>query len=263
MSSDYPQMFAGLFRRLDCRDRLSLAFYALEVLAFRAFKWRIRDSFSIHLDGMEYSVKTNTGDLGCIYVINCQHIYEVVPGFLVKEGETCLDVGANIGCVSLSWARSNKSGMIVAVEPHPATFARLVKNLELNRATNVKLVHAAASRQSGTVALEVDDDSSMAHTVGSDMPSLKQFRIVEVPAYALDDLVREYQLTAVHLLKIDVEGYEMECLNGAVETLGITDRVIVEYHSERLRQECRRLLAEGSFVLEEYGGSIFAHKTQG
>jgi len=260
MSLDYLQMFAGLFRCLDFRDKLSLVFYAIEVLVFRVFKWRIRDSFLIHLGGMKYSVKTNTGDLGCIYVVNCERIYEKVSGFLVKEGQTCLDVGANIGCVSLSWARSNKSGIIVAIEPHPATFERLVKNRELNGATNVKLLHAAASRQSGTVALEVDDDSSMAHTGGSDMPSLNKFRIVEVPAYSLDEVVRKYQLAAVDLLKIDVEGYEMECLHGAGETLRITDRVIVEYHSERLRQECRNLLIQNGFLLQEESGSIFASK---
>jgi len=261
MTTRYLQMFFGLFRRGGFGGRLSLAFYAFEVTVFKLLKWRIRDSFSVHLDGIEYLVKTNAGDLGCIYDVGCQRLYEKVPGFLVKEGDSCLDVGANIGVVSLSWARSNKTGKIVAIEPHPATFARLVRNVERNHAMNVACVHGAAGREAGMLALEVDDDSSMAHTVGSDMPSLAQFRIVEVPSYSLDDVIRKYQLAAVDLLKIDVEGYETECFDGAVETLRITDRVIVEYHSERLRLECRRVLSENGFVLQESGGSIFAHKT--
>jgi hypothetical protein len=52
----------------------------------------------------------------------------------------------------------------------------------------------------------------------------------------------------IDLLKIDVEGGEIDVLQGAIDTLGRTDRVMVEYHSLALRQQLYEAMQNRGFV---------------
>ena len=62
------------------------------------------------------------------------------------------------------------------------------------------------------------------------------------------------------LLKIDVEGFEVEVLKGAVSCLAAAKYVILEYHSEPLRADCVNLLEDAGFNIEARGSILFAEK---
>ena len=78
----------------------------------------------------------------------------------------------------------------------------------------------------------------------------------------LDSLAATHGLRRVHLLKIDVEGFEVECLKGAEHALATTDRVIVEVYSTPLRTECARILTEQGFSYRVIGNLMFAQRHQ-
>jgi hypothetical protein len=66
-------------------------------------------------------------------------------------------------------------------------------------------------------------------------------------ATSLDDFVHRQGLAKIDILKIDTEGYEVECLKGAQETLRRTDRIVLEYHSFDLRDEVMTILENSGF----------------
>ena len=126
-----------------------------------------------------------------------------VPGI---DPETILDLGANIGVAS-AWFRARyPAARIVAVEPDPDTFAKLERNLGGDDA--VTLVQAAVAGEPGEVDLFRPDGYSIAS-------SLKDARAeggsrTRVRACSIDELCEEHALAPLDLLKLDVEGAELE-----------------------------------------------------
>jgi FkbM family methyltransferase len=120
-----------------------------------------------------------------------------------------LDVGANIGLVAIPVARRLPESKIYAFEPHPTNTLRLVENIELNRISNVEVVRAAASSFEGTVAMA--ESSPMMHSV-------KSTGSLRVACITLDAFIVNGGLR-VDLIKIDVEGHELEVLKGAMSLL--------------------------------------------
>lgn len=257
--------FTNLFQEAGPIDKLNILAYITEIVVYRITKKRLRKYFRIHLYGLTFLVKTHNMDLEFIHEIFGRHVYDHLPAFVVQAGQVCLDIGANIGCVSLLWASHNRSGTILALEPHPETFARLKTNLALNQVKNVIPLQYAVAQVSGPISMELSDSTSMARTSDNPIGSMEHASSVILEGYALDDLVRKYKLQKIDLLKIDVEGFEVECLRGAVETLCITDRIILEYHSEALREQCLAILSVAGFrvrEVREYAicGLFFAQK---
>jgi hypothetical protein len=65
---------------------------------------------------------------------------------------------------------------------------------------------------------------------------------------ALDEFVHPLSLFRIDLLKIDTEGSEGAVLRGAFQTLNIVDRVVLEYHSAALLEECLAILNARGFA---------------
>ncbi|MCE9519095.1 MAG: FkbM family methyltransferase, partial [Verrucomicrobia bacterium] len=143
---------------------------------------------------------------------------------MLRPGETMVDVGANIGAMSLEAARIlGPQGVIHAVEPHPKTASYLKANLKLNQADQVQCHIVALGAESGLSSMTNDrrDDmnylKSSSHNDPHDLP---------VRITTLDLLLPS--LPHCHLLKIDVEGRELDCVLGARRTLEHTDVLLVE-----------------------------------
>lgn len=149
--------------------------------------------------------------------------YDSATAFLrsfLRQGDTFVDVGANIGVHSLLAAQIvGTNGTVIGVEPHPRSFAHFQENLALNGAQWVTAHRVAAGdkRSRTTITtLRNDDENALLDGPGA--------RPVDV--IPLDDLVpRE---ATVDLLKVDVDGYETAVLRGATKTLDRTRCVIFE-----------------------------------
>jgi FkbM family methyltransferase len=165
-----------------------------------------------------------------------------------REGDTFFDVGANIGTITLPVAMTGVE--CLAFEPAPANAARLAENAGLNRLGNVTVIEAAMWSERGTVALRVDGmegaGTSRVVEAGGD-------GTVEVPAATLDQFAGG-GAAAPDLLKIDVEGGELEALRGAEATLGAgrVREVFVETHPLAL-EERGASEAEVAALLGELG----------
>lgn len=133
----------------------------------------------------------------------------------VHPGATVLDVGAHLGFFTLQAARAaGAEGRVVAVEPNPRTLGHLRRNLALNGVQErVRIVPAAVGAASGTTRFYVEpagDTSSRFRPA----PAAEE---VEVELTTADALMAG--LPPVDVVKIDVEGGELEALAGMEATL--------------------------------------------
>ncbi len=214
----------------------------------------------ISLDKIKFSLNAIPNDLGFIFENFIHKSYESVNDFVPQNGDTCLDIGANIGDCTLSWYQHNREGKIICCEPHPESFKRLQKNLILNDCANIEPIALAISNKDQLLEIFIDRNSSMV-VINSDSKNAKTKYTVQ--AYTLDHLVKEKSLTKIALCKIDVEGHELEVLKGAKETLKITERLIIECHSEVLNKKVKEIIGQRFTIVKEIGkrfSLIFAER---
>ncbi len=170
-------------------------------------------------------------------------------GFKPDFRGTFIDVGANIGVYTLRYARAFAN--VIAIEPNPATYHILQANIALGRASNVIPLPIGCSDRVGTVQLNVPVGGMLGwSTLGSD--ATWESYPVDVYLDTVDRLVAKAGLSErVALLKIDVEGHEVQVLRGAYSTL-VQHRPMVLY--EVLSKECAR---ESADLLRSAGYSHF------
>jgi FkbM family methyltransferase len=129
------------------------------------------------------------------------------------EPETILDLGANVGIAS-AWFRARyPAARIVAVEADPDTFAKLEHSLAHDE--SVTLVNAAVAARSGEVTLFRAQGYSVASSLAQ--PEGQDVSPVSVRACTIDELCAEHGLERLDLLKLDVEGAEIDALEGLSE----------------------------------------------
>lgn len=124
-----------------------------------------------------------------------------------RDDFTFIDVGSNVGWYALLVARKVKaSSRILAVEPQPEIFERLIHNIRLNPFGTIKAVDCAVADKTGELTLFLDP-------LNKGEASLKivnssQTDTIRVPAMTLLELVKKEGFTRVDAVKLDVEGAE-------------------------------------------------------
>jgi FkbM family methyltransferase len=158
----------------------------------------------------------------------------------VQPGMTTFDVGANIGYHTLLLARLVAGGGVVhAFEPEPENFGRLDAHVTLNRLENVVLNQAGACAVQGPVTLHLFPEGFNAwHSLRPlELPNpynpgatVATEREVTVDGITLDGYCADRGVERIDLLQLDVEGAELEVLEGASGLLdaGAIERVLFE-----------------------------------
>ena len=141
----------------------------------------------------------------------------------LRPGMVAVDVGANQGVYTLAASRLvGPQGKVIAAEPAITEYEKLEKNVRLNGLKNVATEQVAVGATEGTteffVCLEGRGSFSSRRPLASDLGSVRRMR-VEVPLTTLDRLAGKYQLQRCDLVKVDVEGGELDVLRGAGETV--------------------------------------------
>jgi FkbM family methyltransferase len=173
----------------------------------------------------------------------------------LRPGATYVDVGAHTGFFVLCAARLvGTQGQIFALEPDPANFANLMRNIELNSLSQVEALHIAAWSSRTTLSLvRAGKASGLSEgrvseqaVRGGDSPE-SSWATSGVP---LDEVVAE----VLGLIKIDVEGAEMDVLAGANRLLSAKQSVwAVECHTRSLAESVEKTFQSLGYVVERVG----------
>jgi FkbM family methyltransferase len=137
---------------------------------------------------------------------------------VLRPSDLFVDVGANVGTYTVIGAGACKT-RVVAFEPVPATATHLGMNVRLNDlVSRVEIRQQAAGARSGTVLVSIDRDTT--NRVIEPAHAVSDSTGAEVSVVRLDDLMlTPSEPPGRILMKIDVEGYEVDVLCGAVELL--------------------------------------------
>jgi FkbM family methyltransferase len=185
---------------------------------------------------------------------------ETVPIFfgLAEQASVIVDVGAYVGYFTVMAALANPGARVVALEPFPATFDRLQRNVRLNALANVVGRNVAAGDSPGAAELHhMSGGMSMAASLDDAHLAPWEHVTTTVPVLRLDQLMGELGIERVDLLKIDVEATEVDVLEGAQEILRRDHPHIV---CEVLSEESGRRLTE---LLKPLGYSFFELQLDG
>ncbi|MCP9915836.1 FkbM family methyltransferase [Cyanobium sp. ATX 6F1] len=139
----------------------------------------------------------------------------------VRPGMTVLDVGAHHGLYALVAARrSGPNGRVVAFEPNPSDARRLRWHACLNGLGRLRVEPLALADRSGEVTFHVPV-SGVRTTASLRRPndSRSRFKAIQVRLDTLDHVVAAARIEQIDLIKLDVEGAEMQFLDGATDTI--------------------------------------------
>lgn len=142
---------------------------------------------------------------------------------VVKKGDYILDVGANIGVHSLVFSTlTGNSGKVVAIEPQSNVRHRLELNLKNNHADNVIVLGCAiGAEESNARIYDIANNNDGAATLRPSEPeNHEKFEDIEVKT--LNFIKESTGLDNFDVVKIDVEGAELEVLKGLSELLQST-----------------------------------------
>lgn len=173
---------------------------------------------------------------------------------LVKRGNVCYDIGANLGFVSVLLGRLvGETGKVYAFEPVPRNASIIERNAKHNRLANIEVSRIALSSTDGTADLLLAQHAGGAvlKSVGVPPPDLAGSMAVETAA--LDTLVERQRLRAPDFIKLDVEGAEMDVLRGMERVLRKWRPVLVVEIDDALKQNCEDKLAECRTFLHDLG----------
>jgi FkbM family methyltransferase len=175
---------------------------------------------------------------------------------LCKPGFNVVDVGTNIGWTVLNFGRLSGLGKVVGFEPDPFNYDVCKKNLALNQLSNIELLPVGLGDKESEALLEVRTPGNR----GGNRVSLTNTKnSVSIQIKTLDSVSAVTTLSKVDLIKLDVEGYELNVLRGARNLLLKHKPVLfIEVDDHNLKDQGDSAEALILF-LEEVGYSSIEH----
>lgn len=167
----------------------------------------------------------------------------------------CIDIGANIGLTTILMDQTILGSEIICFEPHPKTYSQLTENIEKNKTgrNRISPINIAIGRQEETLSFRDVDKYNTGNSFlrdGSLAARAQASILVDVKPL---DSIPEVNDRDISLLKLDVEGFEIDVLLGAKETLKRTQIVLMEFNHWCLSSIARILPDDAlSYVLNEF-----------
>ena len=145
---------------------------------------------------------------------------------IVKPGNICLDIGANIGYYTV--LMSKLGGRVWAFEPEPSNVELLRKNVEINN-IYAHIFDIAISNESGDKELYLSDASHGMHRMYNSIHTRNT--PIKINAGQID----RFEFPKVDFVKMDVEGTEMDVLKGMINTINrCRPKMMIEFHPPTL-----------------------------
>ena len=182
----------------------------------------------------------------------------------LRAGDVFYDLGANAGYFSLAAAKKvGNTGLAYAFEPMPKNLEYLEKHIAINGVKNVEIIPVAVADKEGAVRFTTGNNLS-ANTYKQDSTNYEtDSGFIDVPTDTLDHLVYGPQkLRVPNYIKIDVEGAELDVLNGARRLLQEQrPQLLLSTHDryvDGIKEECFNVLKSVGYVdFEDVGRDMW------
>lgn len=257
-------MKAGIDRtKMYTLEFLHLGFFAVCIYLLSVFLRilsgklyiKISDRFPVLTITQAGSFLSTLADLPVLWEVFCKKIYRLSTK---RDFDVVIDAGAHIGAFTIYVGTLCPKAKIIAVEPHPLSRRLLNLNLRLNKMTGVLSLPFALSSASCNHAKLYTEPWRGESTIKSERARSRDY--LEVSTLTLDKLTKG--LAKVGLIKIDVEGAELDVLKGGKKTLAKTrELVIASYHYPTEADEVEGFLRKHGFNTRRYsaGGGVYVY----
>lgn len=165
---------------------------------------------------------------------------------LLDRGQVVYDIGAHVGWYTAIASRLvGEGGTVVAFEPLPENLAYLRRHVEMNDLRNVVVQPVAVAASPGRASFEPGPSRFHGKISGTGEADL------EVTVLTLDGLVESGEVPPPDLVKMDVEGSEVDALEGADTVLGdARPTVLLSVHGPETSRRCAEILRGRGYRLE-------------
>ena len=204
--------------------------------------------FALPLAERANGFRTATGDYLPNRVRMLFNRYETAECELMRQflrpDQVVIDVGANIGYLARFFARNvGPRGQVLAFEPNPLIFQLLQRNLR--KFPTASTYNIALSSSAGESELFLAGSDHSVASLTRDYPATHvvyqddgKLRSVKVKLVVGDDFLRDLGVSRVDVLKIDVEGWELNVLNGLEQTIAASTPLTIFCEFNPAAQAC-------------------------
>ncbi len=234
------------------RERVLQHLAAVLARGGRPFVWRMKNGLKVAISSDDVWAGCGVG-WTCLQVGVWEPHVEAWLCRLLRPGDVALDIGANLGYFSaVMSAQVGKTGKVLAFEPVPKTLQQLHLTKLANRAENLTIYPVAIGETDSTVDIRFEPG------VAGNASAFQRFHagnteVARVELRSLDSLSASGLLPDAQLIKIDVEGNELNVLLGATAYLRRAQpSIIFEYNVETARS-AGWTLADVQTVLADCG----------
>jgi len=162
------------------------------------------------------------------------HVMSILSTIL-KINSICIDVGANIGTLSLAFADIANEGRVYSIEVGNDNYQYLTENIKQNGFDNIVPIYKAVSDYNGTATFNYIDEVAGCSFIST--TGIEEGVQEEVEVTTLDDIVEELELKKVDFIKIDVEGGERKALLGSEKTIDKFHPILlIEWNPDTVRR---------------------------
>jgi FkbM family methyltransferase len=180
-------------------------------------------------------------------------------GRLSSPGGCVVDVGAHVGLHALEAARAvGSGGRVLAFDPQPYNVDRIGRHAVLNGLYNILGFCAAVGDRDDFIKLPMQSERDRARLSLLGSSPSDEGAFVEVPIRRLDTVLDAHAINRVDVLKVDVEGYELEVLRGLGARINDCANVVLELLDDVDEERSRAVvdhLESAGFILKDMTGA--------
>ena len=170
-------------------------------------------------------------------------------------GQTIYDIGGYVGIFTMFFARSvGKKGKVITFEPNPLNYSIILEHLKLNNFDNVEVHQIALGkrREKGTLTVRKSETGtgSLQEDIKASILQEKDSETIQVEINPLDSQITTNNLPKPDFVKIDVEGLEMDVLQGMSDTIkNCKPKLFIEIHGVDVQRKIENVQRVVDFLI--------------
>jgi len=181
-------------------------------------------SVTTNIGGRRYRIESDDNYLQDIKGVFEPHMVELFDALLCPSF-TVLDIGANIGCTSILFG--SRVEKVISFEPSPTTFSFLRKNVAAAELSNVSLMNIGLGKENGSFELTFAADNRSGGFVSNKVQASAGHSVEKIKIAQGDAFLSEHPVETIGLIKIDVEGFEKDVIEGLRTTISRQKPIVV------------------------------------
>lgn len=214
--------------------------------------------------GLQFQVSSNCRIVEDLYTNGFERLQRGILEQIILPGSTVLDVGANLGFYTCLFAsKVGPTGKVIAVEPTPSVFQTLQNNIALNGLNDrVAPLQIALSDTEGTASMHVfSEGNEVYNSLGAEKSWLDEppESSIDVSTKTMDLLLAEIPNDEPCFIKIDVEGFQHQVLQGGINRLNQMQHVALMVElNDNTSQQCGSTAGDSLELMSSCGFQPYA-----